>query len=94
LVHKKHGPNYSTQIVKTVAIKNEGIDELNFAITNHLSLDFKNSKKTFLLAEKAYELLKNKRMKAIDKKQLLEKIEEEQKNNDFNLYVFVNNFPL
>ena len=94
LVHKKHGENYSTQIVKTVATKNEGIGELNSAITKHLSFEFRNSKKTFLLAEKAFELIRNKLMKGINKNELLERIEKEQKNHDFNLYAFVNNYTI
>ena len=48
LIHKKNNENYTTQIVKTVAIKNEGIEELNLAIAKHLSFAFKNSKKTSL----------------------------------------------
>lgn len=94
LVHKKHGENYITQIVKTVATKNEGIDELNSAIAKHLSYQFKNSKKTFLLAEKAFELIRNKMMKGIDKKELLERIEVARKNKEFNLYIFVNNYSI
>jgi LAO/AO transport system kinase len=92
LIHKKHGENYTTQIVKTIATKNEGIKDLHTAILKHLSFQFKNSKKTFLLAEKAFELLRNKIMKGINKQELAEKIEKEQMSHDFNLYVFVNNY--
>lgn len=92
LVHKKHGENYVTQIIKSVATKNEGIQELNSAIVKHLSYQLKNSKKTFLLAEKAFELIQHKMMKRIDKKDLIERIEIAKKNNAFNLYVFVNDY--
>jgi LAO/AO transport system kinase len=92
LVHKKHGENYASQIIKSVATKNEGIQELNSAIVKHLSYQLKNSKKTFLLAEKAFELIQHKMMKRIDKKDLIERIEIAKKNNSFNLYVFVNDY--
>ena len=73
------------QIIKTVASQKEGIAELLKAINASLVFD-KNEKRSWLLAEKAYQLIENKRMKGIDKAALKKEIEA---TPDFNLYKFI-----
>jgi LAO/AO transport system kinase len=63
------------KIVKTIASKNEGIQDLLTAIDAVLILDKKNDKKNWLLAEKAFYLLQKERMKNITKKELKDRIE-------------------
>jgi len=77
-------------VVKTIATEKKGIEELKEKITEHFSL-IKIEKKYWLLAEKAFYLIQNKRMKDIDKKVLQEKIMESADNN-FNLYAFIKKF--
>jgi LAO/AO transport system kinase len=79
---------YEVGIVKTIASKRQGIDELIEKIQLQLGYITTNDKKYWLLAEKAYHLLQQKRMKDISKKQL--KVEIEQLSaGAFNLYAFV-----
>ena len=75
-------------IIKTVASAKQGIEELYAAILNQIDHPKLNEKRSWLLAEKAYYLIGQKRMKGIDKNELKDKIAEEGKN--FNLYQFIN----
>jgi len=49
-----------------------------------------NERKAFLLAEKAYQLIRHKRMALVDKKKLQQDIAEALNVPNFNLYAFVN----
>jgi LAO/AO transport system kinase len=73
-------------ILKTVAIKSEGIIELQAAIETRLAVTSENQLKTKLLAEKAYHLIREHRMQDVTKEALEMEISQEQ---DFNLYRFV-----
>lgn len=84
LVHQK---SEIIPIVKTSAIRAEGITDLIEAIEAHPYST--NRRKPFLLAEKAWKLIQNERMKDIDKKKLQEDINSLSKNPEFNLYSFV-----
>ncbi len=89
LVHSKPMSNWSIPVIKAVATKHEGIDEIIEAINNHQLVGV-NTKRSYLLTEKAYRLIQNYRMKDVSKKTLHEQIETELKKTDFNLYRFVN----
>jgi LAO/AO transport system kinase len=78
------------EIIKTVASKKEGIIELLNAIEKILLQPLHNDRKSWLLAEKAYHLIQQKKMKTIDKADLKNKIEAIKK--DFNLYNFIKNY--
>ncbi|MGZ4118120.1 MAG: methylmalonyl Co-A mutase-associated GTPase MeaB, partial [Bacteroidia bacterium] len=88
LVHSKPLNDWSIPVIKAVATKNEGVDELIEAINKHHTTGV-NLKRPYLLAEKAYRLIQNKKMKSISKQELQKKIEVEMKKKDFNLYKFV-----
>ena len=77
-------------IIKTVATSREGIPELYSEVAKCLSLARTSEKKAWLLAEKAWHLIQQKRMRDIDKKALAEIIKQETQG--FNLYKFVNRF--
>ncbi|MEO7801273.1 MAG: methylmalonyl Co-A mutase-associated GTPase MeaB [Ginsengibacter sp.] len=81
LHHKKE---YLT-IVKTIAIQKEGIDDLREAIKSKLS-NLSATDGTKFLAEKAYRLISNKRMKDVDITELEQKLREDQSSN---LYRFI-----
>ena len=83
-----HSKNTIIPIIKTVASAKQGIEELYAAILNQIDYPKLNEKRSWLLAEKAYYLISQKRMKGIDKNELKDKIAEEGKN--FNLYQFIN----
>lgn len=78
-------------IVKTIAVKKEGIAELFEKIEQHTESETHHDKKIWLLAEKAYRIIQNRRMKDIDKNHLRQQMEQALKTPDFNLYKFIQN---
>ena len=79
------------EIIKTTASQKQGLHQLYEAIKKHLASHFINEKKYWLLAEKAWKLIQEKRMKGMSKIELAENI----KNADattFNLYRFAKQF--
>jgi len=77
-------------VIKTTASQKQGIDELYDAILAHFSQAITNDKRSWLLAEKAFFLIQQKRMKDIQKEKLKELVE--LAGNDFNLYRFIENY--
>lgn len=73
-------------VIKTIASAQTGIDELFKAIQKHLQSAVNNDKRSWLLAEKAYYLIQQKKIKGIDRRQLEAEI---KATKDFNLYRFV-----
>lgn len=84
LVHQR---SVNIPVIKTVADKSEGIEEVIRAIEEHSVSD--NIRKTFLLCEKAWKLIQHLKMKDIDKKKLQQDIDKASERPDFNLYRFV-----
>lgn len=78
------------QVVKTIASKNEGIENVKIAIEAIFIAQKINDRKVWLLTERAYYLLQKEKMKGIDKAFLRKRIESEK--SDFNLYKFLANF--
>ncbi len=91
LLHERDDKGWTPKITKTVASKNEGIEELMALIHLHQQ-SATNTKKSFLLAEKAYQLIVSKRMKDVSKKELKAEIEKLSGDSGFNLYAFVNSY--
>lgn len=81
-----HNHEQEIPIVKTIASQKEGVDELKEKISQ-LHLHQNKDRKLWLLAEKAYQLIRNKKMKGINKQDLKEKISKEKEG--FNLYQLV-----
>ncbi len=79
-------------VIKTVAATQTGVDELAAAIHKHQQLRLTNEKRSWLLAEKAYHLIEQKRMKDVDKASLQNVMKEKLEEKDFNLYRFVQAF--
>lgn len=77
-------------VVKTIASRNEGISELYHLILSKAGQQKINSRHFWLLAEKAYYLIQQKRMAGIDKADLKKKIE--ASGNEFNLYSFIREY--
>ena len=79
-------------VIKTVALQNEGVNELLKAIEHLLKHHHSKEKKYWLLAERAFQLIQRKKMKGIDKEQLKEAIKELSDKNSFQLYSFIKNY--
>ena len=78
-------------IVKTIASEKKGIDELKKEIVKFTKKE-SDEKKHTLLAEKAWHLIQNKRVKDISKLQLKEEIERREKVAGFNLYKYIRQY--
>jgi len=79
------------QIIKTIASQQQGLPELFDAIKNYKNFLATNEKKYWLLTEKVWKLIKDNRIKDLNKSNLFEEI----KNMDvssFNLYRFAKQF--
>lgn len=87
-----HTKQQTIPIIKTVASQKKGIEELLAAIIQQTSdpQTTGGDKRSWLLAEKAWHLIQQKRMTGINKEVLKKKIE--SAGNNFNLYQFVQEF--
>ena len=79
-------------IIKTIASQNQGIDMLFNAIVAHQKNNIKNDKYFYLLAQKAYHLIKQNKMKNVDKAVLLNLITKQSQESNFNIYNFIKQF--
>jgi len=82
--HKQEIP-----VIKTIANQKEGVRELWLKIDELLQQHHNNERRSWLLAEKAYFLIQQKRMMDIQKKELKQQIEEAVSKGNFNLYQFI-----
>jgi len=76
-------------IIKTIAQQGEGLNDLVAAIKKHQDAAEYNTKKAWLLTEKAYQLIQKERMKDVDKLSMKKNIEEDLKADNFHLYKFI-----
>lgn len=76
-------------VLKTIASRKTGIEELLEVIIHQLKMAHLTDKRFWLLAEKAYWLIEQKRMKDINKAGLKMEIEKLYPKGSFNLYRFV-----
>lgn len=79
-------------VIKTVATTKTGLAELANAIEKHQTQVQHSDRKDWLLTERAWKLIQQKRMKDIDKQLLKEKIASLRKEKDFNLFGFIETY--
>jgi LAO/AO transport system kinase len=79
-------------VVKTVASSKQGIGELAEKIIHEAAHAQNNDRKLWLLTERAYQLIQQKRMKDVDKGVLKKQVEALMQQGDFNLYGFIRQF--
>jgi len=89
ILHQKPASAWNPPIKATVASENTGIDALAEAIEAHQHSKHTISRKVYLMAEKAFQLIQAERMKDIDRATLAEDIREKMEAGNFNLYNFV-----
>lgn len=85
-----HSRNQEVPIIKTIASQKTGVDTLCDFFHQQASNLQLNNRLAYLLTEKAFHLIQQKRMRSIDKKQL--KLQIESEGSNFNLYQFIQNF--
>jgi LAO/AO transport system kinase len=76
-------------VIKTVATTKEGLQELHRLLMHQLQKAHVNDKTFWLLAERAFYLIGQKRMKGIDKSILKKEIEAAFQKGNFNLYKYI-----
>ena len=86
MLHERPESIASPVVVKTIASQNVGTNDLMEAIKMQSKNHQAKNKKGLLLAEKAFRLIQTEKMKNINKKELIELIEQEKDSADFNLY--------
>lgn len=79
-------------IIKTIASQKAGIDLVVKSIGDLQSRQPGNERKSLLLAEQAFHLIQNRKMKKINKIELREEIEKATRDGNFNLYHFVEKY--
>jgi LAO/AO transport system kinase len=79
-------------IIKTNALLKEGLPELVSAIEGQWGKKRAAGLNAAIMADRAYYLIRDLRMKDIRKDDLVEKIEREMIDGNFNLYRFVSNY--
>jgi len=89
ILHQKPASAWMPPIIAAVATENTGIDTLAEAIESHLQSSRTLSRRAYLLAEKAYQLIQSERMKDIEKHKIAEVILKKLEGGEFNLYGFV-----
>jgi LAO/AO transport system kinase len=87
-----HTHKHEVAIIKTIASQQKGIGELFQKIIDHQLQNVTNSKRQWLLAEKAFYLIQQEKMKDVSKLQLKSEIEKEAMAGDFNLYLFLEKY--
>ena len=80
---------HEVPVVKTVASQKEGIAELLDIVLHQLQKAHLSDKTFWLLAERAFHLIQQKRMKGVDKSVLKKEIESVYSKGNFNLYKFI-----
>jgi LAO/AO transport system kinase len=80
---------HEVPIIKTTASKKEGVEELLDILSHQLKKSHLTDKRFWLLAEKAFYLIQQKRMRGVDKEELKKQIESAYVKGGFNLYQFI-----
>jgi LAO/AO transport system kinase len=82
-------PHEEIPVIKTVATEKKGIDELMKAISHHQASAKQKERHIWLLTERAWQLIVNKKMKGLSKEGLKELVAQQSASPGFNLYSFV-----
>ena len=95
----QHRTGPKPKIIKAVAINGSGVGDiikengiLSSAAEDGRGASANREKRIFLLVEKAYHLIRDRRMQDVKRKTLKVRIEKELRKGDFNIYSFVSKF--
>lgn len=87
-LHTRPYKGWKIPVIKTVAISNEGTEELVKQLLLHQHVD-KTEMREHLLFQKVLHLILNYQMRKLDTDKLKEKLKAESKLTDFNIYRFI-----
>lgn len=87
LAHTKATEAWEIPVIKTIATQMQGIPELIAALDQHREQVQSNQvRKALLLTEKAWQLIRHKRMQDVNKQQLLQYVQQHMDDPQFNIY--------
>jgi LAO/AO transport system kinase len=92
LTHSHASENWESPVVKTIAHKYEGLQNLQDAIEKHQAANNLSDKKNLLLAEKAIMLIKNQRVRDIVFENIFNDLKEISNLQNFNIYRYVKKY--
>lgn len=87
-----HHESSTVPVIKTVALRGEGVSNLMMAITKHSETTQLNNKRAYLLLEKAIRLIQKNRLNDLNQQAMLSDIEMQLSTGQFNLYNWVKQF--
>ncbi len=83
---------WEVPVLKTIASSKEGIHELADAIVQHQQQHMVSDRKYWLLAERAFRIIQERRMKDISRHALLARLQTVAGDPQFNLFSFINQY--
>lgn len=93
MLHDRPAADWNVPVIKTIAHHEQGIAELLAKIDAHRQIARNPNKKSYLLAQKAWQLIQKKRMSDLDRNTLHQAISQQLRmRDDFNLYTFVQQY--
>jgi LAO/AO transport system kinase len=92
LTHSNSTSEWETSVIKTIAHKYVGMNELEEAIFKHQLAENLFDKKNLLLAEKAVMLIKNQRVKDLNFEQIVNELKKISSQQNFNIYRYVKKY--
>ena len=92
-LHEKPLSDWQIPVIKTVALKSEGVKELIEKIKSHQQ-HTKPETRIAMMAEHAYRIIQNQRMQNVSIKKLSEDLVIEIEKKGFNIYNFVKKFQV
>jgi len=87
-----HASGKETPVVRTVATEKKGLDDVAKAVEQYLASPAGHERRYWLLTERAYQLIRNHRMRDVPKQTLKKNIEDAVNRKDFNLYSFIEEY--
>ncbi len=89
LTHQKINNGWQIPVIKTIATNGTGVNLFWQAIQKHQQNISNSNKKIQLIAQKAWQLIQNEKMKGIDKNILMKDLNQKANNKGFNLYQYI-----
>ncbi len=92
MIPQKEEKNFHPIVIKTVATRNEGVDNMVTSVFDHLK-NISADKTHSLIADKVFQLVLKKKMQGIDKVKLKKDVEAElKKHSEINIYQFASHY--
>lgn len=88
MIREAGAPSISPRIIKTIAVQQQGIEELMLAIIEHQSQPISFDRKKQLLLSKIVQLVVAQKMKKLDFQKIGNELEQEMKLKEVNIFEF------